>query len=495
MSRVTPRSAANGHASLEPRPPVHPRLGVPELAGLCRYEDMGAPGYGVEENVRLLKRFNWVETRLTDLVLTQLTATPEWEVKDGLCLHVWLDSEHARWLQERVAELRHPPHNFHRPPDPALEAWLQEALRSRGTVELLTALYRAIKPALLAAYRRHLETTHPLVDQPTRRFLRFIIQEEEEAVAWGQAALAALCAGDDARTAEAEAWEAHLAAYLRAAGGISGEEPAEGQLPPARAATPLEPDWTPRRDSRFESYNYHFPPHWIYAQQDRPADERMLALVCKRLLEMDVPEMMAAIIWKAREEALAAGKPKPWAYTADMCRQMWDEARHSMMGEAWLAHHGIDFTQVPLNVGFSLGLNRLAEPREAHAALYWIEQGLMPRTTGKAYEFRTAAEAGNPLAQLCMDYDWADEVLHVHIGRRWLVGEIGTRAEAERLGAEAFGRVMAVRRQHGLEGAAETEQREWWPDFCERVLGYRPEPLAPEVYETPDQDAPWLRNG
>ena len=41
----------------------------------------------------------------------------------------------------------------------------------------------------------------------------------------------------------------------------------------------------------------------------------------------------------------------------------------------------------------------------------------------------------------------------------------------------------------------ETEQRDWWPDFCEQVLGYRPAPLAPEVYETPDEDAPWLKSG
>src|SRR5262249_23098148 len=231
-----------------------------------------------------------------------------------------------------------------------------------------------------------------------------------------------------------------------------------------------------------------------YAQRDRPADERMLALVCKRLLEMDVPEMMAAIIWRAREEALHARQPKPWAYTQEMCRQVWDEARHSMMGEAWLATRGIDFTSVPLNIGFSLGLNQLATAREAHAALWWIEQGLMPKTTGKAYEWRTAREAGDPLATLFMDYDWADEVLHVHIGRRWMVKELGSREEVERLGAEAFARVMAMRRKKGLAGAEETEQREWWPDFCEEVLGYRPAPLAPEVYETPDQDAPWLKN-
>jgi hypothetical protein len=509
--------------SPSPTPPevraAAPRPGIPELAGVCRYDDVGAPGFSVEENVALLKRFNWVETRLTDLFLTQLTATPEWEVKDAFALHVWLDAEHAKWLQQRVAEMRHPPHNFHVPPDPAPEAWLQEALRSQGTVELLVAIYRVIKPALLEAYRAHFAQTNPLVDHPTRRILRFIIQEEEEMIAWGEAALQALVA-DDAARAQAEAWEAHLRAYLAAAGGIFGDGasgrrgdgateqdtpfrpvspsprlPVSPSLPPPRVTAPLQPDWVPRRDARFESYNYLFPPHWVYAQRERPADERTLALVCKRLLEMDVPEMMASIIWRTREEALAAGKPKPWEYTADMCRQVWDEARHSMMGEAWLMHRGIDFTQVPLNVGFSLGLNTRVTPLEAHAALWWIEQGLMPKTTGKAYEWRTAREAGDPLATLFMDYDWADEVLHVHIGRRWLVKEIGAREEVERLGSEAFSRVMAIRRKHGLEGAEETEQRDWWPDFCEQVLGYRPAPLAPEVYETPDEDAPWLKNG
>ncbi len=507
--------------------PSHPRIGVPELAGVCTYTEAAGTGLGVEENVRRLKRYAWVEAGMTDLMLARLTATPEWEVKGGLSLHVWLDAEHARWLQARIAELRSPPHNFHLAPDAPLDSWLQEALRSATTVELLTALYRVMKPALLDAYRAHLEETHPLIDYPTRRILRFMILEEEEMLDWGEAALEALLT-DDAKREEARAWEAHLRAYLEAAGGIVGGDavipgatgaeqaaPAEESpvsrvasqptsfrvaapelrpFPAPRATAPLEPDFFPHRDARFESFNYHFPPHWIYAQRDRPADERMLALVCKRLLEMDVPEMMTSILWRARQEALAAGKPKPWDYTADMCRQIWDEARHSMMGEVWLANRGIDFTRVPLNIGFSLGLNQLATAREAHATLYWIEQGLMPRTTGKAYEWRTAVESGDALAKLFMDYDWADEVLHVHIGRRWLVKEIGSREEAEQLGAEAFGRVMAMRRTRAIDGAAETEQREWWPDFCEAVLGYRPAPLAAEVYETPDADAPWLKN-
>ncbi len=472
----------------------HRTLGVPELAGVCRYAEAAGPGLGVEENVARLKRLNWVEQRVVELMLTQITCTPEWEVKGGLCHHAWLAAEHAKSLQQRVSELRHPPHNFHVAPDQALDAWLEEALRSHGTVELLTALYRVIKPAMLEAYRAQLTATHPLVDQPSRRILRLIVQEEEETLAWGEAAWDALLTTEELEQ-QSLAWQMHLLAYLDAAGGLLGEsKPAGASLPPPRATLPLQPDWFPRRDARFESYNYHFPPHWVYAQRDRTVAERNLALVCKRLLEMDVPEMMARIIWETNQAALATGKPRPWEYSADMCRQVWDEARHSMMGEAWLVSQGVDFTRVPLNIGFSLGLNQLVSAPEAHATLLWIEQGLMPKSTGKAYEWSVARDSHDALANLFMDYDWADEVLHVHLGR-WIVKEVGSRAAMEQLGRESFARVMEIRRQRGLEGAEQTEQREWWPDFCAEVLGFRPEPLGAEVYAAADSDAPWLKNG
>ncbi len=477
-------------------PPIHPRLGhdghfVPELAGVCTYEEAAREGLGVEENVALLKRYNWVEQRINDLILAKLNSTPEWEVKDAFALHAWLDAEHAQSLQERVADLRHPPHNFHLAPDPKLEALCQEALRSSSTIETLTALYAVLKPALLSAYERHMERTNPLADAPTRRILRFLIIEERESIEWGQKAIRALCDSDEKRH-EIETWQNHLHKYLQAAGGVSGSEPRlDEELPAARAQAPLrsaEIDWTPQRDSRLESYNFNFPPHWVYAQTERPESERALALVCKRLLEMDVPEMMASIVWKQREAALQAGKPKPWAYTSEMCRQMWDEARHSMLGEAWLANRGIDWTKVPLNVGFSLALNSLATPQEAHAALYWIEQGLMPSKTGKAYEWRTARDAGDRLAMLFMDYDWADEVLHVHIGH-WIIEEMGSRKAAEEAGEAAFGRVMSIRRerQHIEEHAH--PQREWWNEFVRDALNI--EAAALEESVAGEQDAPW----
>ena len=495
-----PQAARTRSSDLSsPTPLPHPRLGaegrfIPELAGVCTYEEAGRPGHDVTKVVSLLKRLDWVKNRLTEVYLTRLNSTPEWEVKGAFSLHLWLDAEHAKWIRERVAELRHPPHRFDDVPDPALEAFLQEVLRSAGTVEALAAVYRVVRPALLRACRAYLATTNALADQPSRRILRFVVLEEEEMVAWGEQALdALLAAGSQGDRAGASVWQAHLDAYLEAAGGVFGDEPRRtDDVPPARAALEPEPvvDWVPRRDARIESDNYHFPPHWVYAQQERPVQERMLALVCKRLLEMDVPEMMAPIIWNTRREALRRGKAKPWVYTADMARQVWDEARHSMLGEAWLVARGIDWTRVPLNVGFSKGLNTLASADEAHAALYWIEQGLMPRNTGKGYEYDVASEAENPLAAVFQDFDWADEVLHVHIGRH-IVDALGSRQSTERLGEEAFARVMEERRRRQAE-EGEEKHREWWTSFCEIAIGLTPEPLDEQVKAA--QDAPW-KNG
>jgi hypothetical protein len=134
--------------------------------------------------------------------------------------------------------------------------------------------------------------------------IRFIILEEREQIEWGEGALGAFINDDEARE-KAATWQAHLEAYLQSARGIMGDGPEySGQLPASRQTTRLEPDFMPQRDARLESHNYSFPPHWVYAQRERPVDERTLALVCKRLLEMDVPEMMESIIWRAREEAI-----------------------------------------------------------------------------------------------------------------------------------------------------------------------------------------------
>jgi hypothetical protein len=346
-------------------------------------------------------------------------------------------------------------------PDAALDTFLEELLRAGDTVELLAGLYGVAHPALAAAYRAHIDQTNPLVDHPTVRVLKQAAADEDEMIDWGTRTLEA-CMTDSEVRARAQAWMSHLGAFLDAAGGIAGAAaPAPRSLPAPRARTPFVPDMHPRRDSRFAGrYNFHFPPHLVYNMPDVPADERNLALLCKRTLEMDVPEMMASFIVERADQ--------PWEFYVDYSRQLWDEARHAMMGTVAFESRGIDWSRIPLNVSFALRLNLHATPLERQTMLYGIEQSLMPADTGKRFEKETAESSGDALSAHFHDYDWADEVLHAHIGRRWVRRE-GIEP------ADAIERTKAIHERTWAELDRYRDrdpQALWWSDFVRSVLGH-----------------------
>jgi hypothetical protein len=455
-----PTAIARSNLQEDPAMATAPSIGVPELAGVATYEDAARIGYSVDDNVRRLLRLHWTERRLMALSVAHLTATPEWEVKCGLALHQWQDAEHADALRRRIAEMRNPLPRLDEPPDASLDALFDEALRAGDTIELLAGAYGILRQALTDAYERHLTETNPLVDQPTRRLMRFALLEEQDALAWAERALDALSAGDSAARERALAWQRHLQAFLDAAGGIAGDLPRSSTTPAPRAATPFVPDFHPRRDGRFQGlYAFDYPPHTVYNDPRVPADERNLALLCKRTLEMDVPEMMASFLTERADQ--------PWEFYLDYSRQLWDECRHAMMGTAALEARGVDWTTIPLNVGFALRLNLHATPLERQVLLFAIEQSLMPGETGKRAEYETAVAAGDALSAHFHDYDWADEVLHARIGRRLLKREGISPPDATARGAAIHEKTWAALDRYRRPG----EQRDWWSAFVLQVLG------------------------
>ena len=443
--------------------PAHPFDAIPELAGISTYEDAARVGYSVDDNVARLLRYHWAERRLMALLIAHLTAEPVWEVKCALALHQWQGAEHVDALRTRITEMRHPAPPLDVAPDEALDRFLGELLHSANTAELLAGVHDVAYAALADAYREHIAHTNPLVDHPTRRTLRIALAETEDAIAWGRQALDVVCRADpDARRA-ADAWSAHLRALLAAAGGIAGDKPVSkpAALASLRSRRAFEPDFHPRRDERFAgSYNFEFPPHLVYNAPGVSDDERNLALICKRALEMDVPEMMASFITERADQ--------PWEFHHDYSRQLWDEARHAMMGTVALQVRGIDWKhELPLNVSFALRLNLHATPLERQVMLYAIEQSLMPAETGKRFEYETALAARDELSAHFHDYDWADEVLHAQIGRRMLRRDGITREQAvERAAAIHEKTWAALERYRSL-----APQENWWPEFVRHALG------------------------
>ncbi|HEY9230366.1 MAG TPA: hypothetical protein VIP11_27185 [Gemmatimonadaceae bacterium] len=413
---------------------MHPYDSIPELAGLATYAEAARIGWSVDENVRRLLRLHWAEQRLRRLMVARITAEPVWEVKCALALHQWQSALRIDDLRSRIAEMRSPvPRLDVAPSDaPDIEKLFDSIERSESTRALVSGIYVAALPALARDYREHLDGCNPLVDHPTRRILQLALPDLDAAIEWGDRALAAI--------------ERHEAS----------SEP-KSDLP----------EFHPRRDERFHGrYNFEFAPHVVYNMPGVSAEERNLALLCKRTLEMDVPEMMASFMTE-RADA-------PWEFHRDYSRQLWDEARHAMMGSVALEARGVDWKrEIPLNVSFALRLNLHATPVERQMMLFAIEQSLMPGETGKRFEYDTAVAAGDPLSAHFHDYDWADEVLHAQIGRRALKRD-GLTAEGARDSAQA----IHEKTWAALDAYRHLDRQEdWWPAFVERMLG-RPSEAA-----------------
>ena len=444
---------------------------LPPLAGLCTMEEAARPGLSVEECVRRLKRYHYAFKRLHEIFNCRITAEPIYELKMTFSLHAHYCAEHVTALRQRVGEMREPPLGLEQIPHEALEICFDEILAAPKTEELLMGLYESALPALEAALQRHVADTNPLADAPSIRLCRFALLEIGDMIQFGRLAIEKLVSPE--KRAVFKPWMQLLEDCLAVAGGLHGvDTPSDKRLELQFSARPYQYDPVPKRDERFpDPYNMGVNAEvFLYDPKFQP-QPKTLMMFYKRLREVDVPEMMASII--------AETSDKPWGYYRDMTRQLWDEARHAMMGEVGFAQLGIDWPKhVMVNFTWSRALNTQLKPIERHAVLYFIEQGLMPKN-GKRFEWEVGQQSGNPLSALFQDYDWADEVLHARIGRDWYLKDFSNSSEAVKYGDECWSRVLIGWRSWRDEGL--TEHRNWWPElYREACQRWRIQP-DPEV--------------
>lgn len=435
---------------------------LPPLAGLCTHEQAAQPGLLVAECVRRHKALHYSLKRLHEIFTTRITSEPIYELKTGFSHHAYLCAEHITAIRNRVAEMREPPLGLEVVPNDALEIFFDEIRNARTTEELLVGLYGVAIPAVKQAAEAYFLETNPLTDAPSRRVLRFLLLELDDMLRFGEQALEKMFC---VRQGE---WEQNLHAILHNLGGIAGNETAVAAKR-ISSEKPYVYDRIPQRDERFSDvWNQGVNAEAFLYDANFPASAKILMMYFKRIREIDVPEMMASI--------LAETSGKPWEYYYKMSRQIWDEARHAMMGEVGFVALGIDWTRAKITWNWSYRLNTECSPLERHGVLFFIEQGLMPRT-GKRYEFEVAQQSENPLAATIQDFDWADEVLHSQIGREWYVPQFENLQAALDFGDRAWSKILsnwAEVRERGL-----TNHENWWPAIylqaCERT-SQQPEP-------------------
>ena len=446
---------------------------LPPLAGLCSFEQAQRSDLSVDGCVTWMKRHHYVLVRLHEIFTARITSEPLFELKTGFSLHAYLCAEHASAFRQRVSELREPPLGLDVIPHRSLKLLCDEVLCSPTNAELVLGLYEIIVPALIESMQQYQCTTNLLTDAPSVRVTRFCLLELEDLRTFGTAAITHLI--DDAARTRLASWTTLLRNCLESAGHISGSEQtchkSDEPPDPQFSVVPYKYDPVPRRDSRFhDSYNGGVNPEAFLYDERFSARDKVLMMLYKRLREIDVPEMMASILRQT--------PGKPWKYYRDMSRQLWDEARHALLGEVGFVHLGLDWSQIPINFTWSLNLNTQLQPWERHAVLFFIEQGLMPRS-GKRFEWEVGQKSAIPLAAIIQDFDWADEVLHAQIGREWYVKEFGDLSEAMSYGDRCWSKVLSHWRSDLDNGL--TEHGNWWPDLylsaCQR-WNTTPDPAA-----------------
>jgi len=464
---------------------------LPPIAGIATVAEAAKIGLSIDECVGRLKRHHWAFKRLHEIFVKRLVAEPIYELKMGFSLHAHYCAEHAAAWRKRVGEMREPPLGLDVVPHAAIEAFFDEVLAAPDATALLVGIYEKAVPALREALQRHLAETNRLVDHPSVRICRFALLEVDEMADYGAQCMQRLVM--PARRAELGEWAALLDELLAACGGLDGAKLPQDAATDAAAPTPrrlysAKPyvfDRVPRRDERFrDPYNMGVHAEVFLYEEKFPPAPKTLMMYYKRLREIDVPEMMASIIAETPE--------KPWDYMVDMTRQLWDEARHAMMGEVGFVQAGIDWQKfVRVNFTWSLALNTQLTPIERHAVLYFIEQGLMPKT-GKRFEWEVGCASGDEFSAMIQDYDWADEVLHARIGRDWFVKGLGDQKKAIAYGDESWSKVLIDWKKYRAEGL--TQHENWWPalyrEWC-HVRGETPDPAVlgyNTTYETARAD-------
>ncbi len=450
--------------------------GLPTLAGLATLQDAANPGLSVEACVARLKRYHYAFVRLHEILTARITAEPIYELKTGFSLHSYLCAEHAKALRTRIGEMREPPLGLEQVPHEGLQILFDEIRAAPTTEALLLGLYEVAIPALDAALAQHQRDTNPLVDAPSLRVLRFARLELADMLAFGAACIQQLV--DEEKRASLVEWRKLLDECLHAAGGLGATQSVSPTVPARRfSAAPFVYDRVPQRDERFQDlWNQGVNAESFIYDPAMPAKAKTLMMLFKRIREIDVPEMMASIIVET--------KGKPWDYYVAMSRQLWDEARHAMMGQVGFVALGVDWTQARVTFNWSHRLNTECTPIERHAVLYFIEQGLMTKT-GKRYEWEVGVASGVPLVATIQDYDWADEVLHAQLGREWYIPAIGDWKAALDYGDKCWSKVLSNWQTVRDEGL--TAHENWWPSVYLQACaawGEQPDPKVLSFAET-----------
>jgi hypothetical protein len=359
------------------------------------------PGLSVGLAAERLLGLAYLEKRLMFLCAAKMISVPERDLKLLLGRLQYNAAGRCHSLRNRLREMRTAKVRIDGIPNDALAIFLDEVLYADDSREVGRIVWW-IHQELLASYEDYLAKTNPLADAPTCDLIETFLPRLRAAVAFLRAYLDQLNVPESERNLPPR-----LQKFADAARRVDGSK-GRGEIAGREKSTePFVVSRKPGRDAGVHRV-------WDYVKPSmEDVVDHFAYMLGIRLSEISVAEGLAVVLCETKE--------MPWEFYLDISRHLWDEVRHSMMGEAAIEAIFGTANAIPMREYESVYCME-APALEQYATLgLEIEGAQMKYPIGKRGEWEFCRDAAkDPLMTTFQDFDWADEVLHVTIAKRQL---------------------------------------------------------------------------
>jgi hypothetical protein len=367
----------------------------------------------VTDAAKTLKRLYFLQR---ECVIAQAGWTPgtvHWETKLLWPEFLWQDALTAESMRQRVLELRFPERRVEPGEDAALIQWWRDLWRNApGAPAFAEAVRIGFKPFMRDIFARYLSLADGIDDAPTVRILRHAVADVDEQI--GRLANAGTSLAEVHPRAEldaAQAWANQIAAQLSAVDVdcLVGEAPC---VPPAAVragAHPFAISREGKRDPRFAYSRIPWPDSLEPARGPGTGFELQVRQAQAHLNEIWATEMAAAVIFDLADDA-------PAEFLDDAARWCFDEARHCRMGYTRFLEWGFTKPEMPMG-SFSYDAGAGVDAITRLGIIYYFETTYIHTKSERTKSF---AAFGDRTSSHDMDFDWADELIHTHYGKKWL---------------------------------------------------------------------------
>jgi uncharacterized ferritin-like protein (DUF455 family) len=401
----------------------------------------------VADSASILKRFYLIQRELVLMQAGWVPGTDHWQSKLLLPECLWQDALVAEEFRRRVLELRFPRREIIVGDDAPIIRLVQQFRNAPTGVAFIEGLRQVLKPLLRTTYRNYLNRIDRLDDAPTVRILRQVIADiQQQLERWAIVANNAFKAYPE-RRAVTKQWILGARTIGQTMENLLGPSPGDFVFPNVTVfgGSEFAISRTGARDRRFNLNRFAWPDNLDRSISAGVGLQLQVRQSVHHLNELWAAEMAAACLFDLAADA----EPE---FLTDVARWCFDEIRHCRMGFTRLSEWGFPMSEMSLGT-FPYDAGADASPLTRLAMIFYFESTYIHTKPERAKIF---GDWGDKVSSHDMDFDWADEQIHTHLGTRWLKYFLEKQGDSRRptdLGPEAEACVKKA-----IAGATESDR-------------------------------------